>query len=388
MGGGGGDGGEVGGDGGGSGGSGGGSGGALVTLYAAYVLANGLGSSCIGTIAGPKLISSWFPASRGRVMGVVTAGNNFGGLLWVNVGAAVDEASGWRAVARTFSSLLAALAVAYFVLVRDGPPPPRRGGGGAGGGGGKPVAAAALGSVLSGGGAAAGDDEAAAAGVAAPASPADPADPPAAAASLTPRQALREPFFWSTALGVTMAYLTYPGVLAHWLAALRAEGFSAADAASAMSLVAVFGICSKLLAGFLSEKLTARVTMCLCMLVQVVALLLFAFGGGLGRAQFWLCSGLYGLGFGGIGASLPLLTIEAFGAAHFGKIYGMINLFFLLPAIGGPLLVGAAFDRTGSYSSGFAVCAGVFCAGIAALLLGPRRPTRRKAAPPGSVSVN
>jgi MFS family permease len=43
-----------------------------------------------------RLISVWFARTRGRMMGIVTAGNNFGGLTMVPLGTLVIAAAGWR----------------------------------------------------------------------------------------------------------------------------------------------------------------------------------------------------------------------------------------------------------------------------------------------------
>ena len=57
-----------------------------------------------------------------------------------------------------------------------------------------------------------------------------------------------------------------------------------------------------------------------------------------------------GVGFGGIGAMLPLLIIETFGSESFGKIYGAIQTGVAIPALTAPILGGYVFDSTGSYA--------------------------------------
>ena len=453
-------------------------GGSLAHWYAAYIVAQGLGSACITTIAGPKLVASWFPGTRrGKAMGVVTAGNNAGGLIWVQLGSAVDSAAGWRWVARMFAASLAGLAVFFWLFVRNAPANPAADAvtgesqaaaeqaasavpaavaapngeplGTAAeeaaaaaaaeaelvaAAAAPPVAAGALSDTLEAGrgqaaprggrlharvkdpahsgclkgrrevleglvqparstatatasgtaprrtGRPCGPGGSVGGGAGAGGAPADPSkdplatvpDAPAApAAPLTLEQAMHLPLFWTTASAMMCAYMTYPAILTQLLAALRAEGMGKGEAASVVSLAAAAGFCSKLAAGALASRTSARLALALCMGVQVIGLVLFYVGAGI-PALLWLSSGLYGAGLGGVGACLPLLTMETFGAAHFGKLYGFISMLFLLPSTVGPVLVGAVFDRTRSYGGGFLVVAGVFVVGIA--LLGGLRP--------------
>jgi MFS family permease len=107
--------------------------------------------------------------------------------------------------------------------------------------------------------------------------------------------------------------------------------------------VAALGIVSKVVCGRLSESLTARRTIIGCLLIQVVAIVLFcANGWWWGRMVwlYWASSALYGLGFGGTGALLPLVAMETFGLKHYGRIYGTINSAYVLPNLVMPLMAG------------------------------------------------
>ncbi len=43
-----------------------------------------------------RLVSLWFSRTRGRMMGMVTAGNNFGGMVSVPIAAGMIALAGWR----------------------------------------------------------------------------------------------------------------------------------------------------------------------------------------------------------------------------------------------------------------------------------------------------
>ena len=87
---------------------------------------------------------------------------------------------------------------------------------------------------------------------------------------------------------------------------------------------------------------------------------------------------LYGVGFGGVGAMLSLLVIDTFGATHFGKIQGMIQLGVAFPSISAPILGGYIYDTTGNYHLHFAITIPIFVTSM--LLLASGRPAVRAVA--------
>jgi len=90
---------------------------------------------------------------------------------------------------------------------------------------------------------------------------------------------------------------------------------------------------------------------------------------------------LVGLGLGAEVDIIAYLVSRYFGLRYFGEIYGLAFGAFLLAGALGPLVMGASFDLTGSYS---APLAALFISTlIAALLmtqLGPYRYQPRQAA--------
>jgi MFS family permease len=367
----------------------------LPALYAAFGVVVALGYPGASMAAVGKVVAAWFPARRGRMVGLISAGNNLGGLLMVQLSTAVIAAHGVRWAAATFAALAALVGALYLLLVRDAPPPPPEGPP-AGEDPGEPADEGAL-AVSANEGRDEGEGKGAKKGPAAgegegraPAAVAS-AAADGAAGGYTLAAALRTRLFYATALVFVGVYWTYSAVLVNLIPALRAEGFSAAEAASVASLAAVAGTASKLASGLVSERLTARWTMVLCLGLQIAGLATFLLGvgggpqgragseagsggggGAVGEASgalVWLGLGVYGLGFGGIGALMPLLAMESFGAAHFGAVFGALTVGQIAPSLAGPLVAGALFDASGRYLSTFAVSIGVFASAILALLL-------------------
>lgn len=173
--------------------------------------------------------------------------------------------------------------------------------------------------------------------------------------------------FWLTTLCVVSAYWTYPSVLSQLIPALIAEGFSRQDATNALSLMTVCAVCSKIACGYISEKLTARLTLVCYLLVECVGLVAFALSGA--RWSYWASMAVFGFGFGGVGALLPLTVIETYGRQDFGSVYGFVSVFNIIPCIVGPLAAGQSYDHTGSYKNAFLFAVAVFMFSCLCLLL-------------------
>ena len=76
---------------------------------------------------------------------------------------------------------------------------------------------------------------------------------------------------------------------------------------------------------------------------------------------------VYGLFMGGTGVLLLLLVQETFGVRYYGTILGLVNMSTILTFALGPLLAGASYDLTGSYSFAFASGSVLFLCAAAVL---------------------
>lgn len=289
-------------------------------------------------LASGKVVGMWFPVTRGRMMGVVTAGNNFGGLTMVPLAALVLAIAGWEWAYLTFGIIMALVAIAALLIIRD-----RQ----------EDVEAEARRTgrlnMLTG------------------------AAKSVARTGLTLRQAMKTRNFYLITLGLTAASFTYQGILTQIVPHLENEGFSTTAAAAALTLVAAMGIGSKLSFGRLSESISARRAAIISVAFQAIGVGLMITPGG--SLILWSGVFVFGLGYGGLGAMIVLSVSEAFGLYAFGAIMGMVNLVMIVSMVGGPLLTGALYDATGSYDTPFAIIIGIFAFGMAALLA-TKRPGR------------
>ena len=68
---------------------------------------------------------------------------------------------------------------------------------------------------------------------------------------------------------------------------------------------------------------------------------------------------LIGLFAGAAPIASPILLVETLGLRRFGSLWGLLNFCGLIGFAIGPVLVGRAFDRTGSYTLAMEACGAV-----------------------------
>src|SRR3546814_662053 len=130
----------------------------------------------------------------------------------------------------------------------------------------------------------------------------------------------------------------------------------------------------KVTVGWLCERCPARYALVTRLALQVTGSTILLAAGD--AAWVWAFVPVFGLGFGALGAIMPLLVQETFGLASFGTIFGAISFLTLGAPLIGPPLVGASFDATGSYQTAFAVIVVLFV--LAAVTVSFVRPMTPK----------
>jgi MFS family permease len=127
---------------------------------------------------------------------------------------------------------------------------------------------------------------------------------------------------------------------------LTDHGISVERAALASSLLGVALLIGRVFTGyFLDRFFGAHVAIVLFSGVAIGISLLWTGASGL----TFLAAFLVGLGMGAEADIIAYLTSRYFGLRSFGEIYGYLFATFTLAGALGPVLMGAGFDRLGSY---------------------------------------
>jgi MFS family permease len=128
-------------------------------------------------------------------------------------------------------------------------------------------------------------------------------------------------------------------------------GYGAARGAQMLSVMLAFGIVSRLVSGFICDRIGGLRTLLLGSVLQCVALLLFLPFDGL--VPLVLVSALFGLFQGGIVPSYAIIVREYFPPAEAGARVGTVIMCTLLGMALGGWMSGKVFDLTGSYHAAF-----------------------------------
>ena len=166
---------------------------------------------------------------------------------------------------------------------------------------------------------------------------------------------------------VIFAYQVIMGHLASYAVDIEIAPAAAAGVVSVMGAAGLIGVN---LAGFLSDRIGARLYLIICigMVTAALAWLLFA-------SELWMLhvfAVVYGVGWGGFPTSHTLLTGNLFGLQHLGAVLAaMLVMGSVGGSIGAPL-AGSIFDSRGSYDLAFIICLALAAAALVLSLFLPR----------------
>ncbi len=282
-------------------------------LFSAVIFA---GTAGVTNLPAGRLVTLWFAKTRGRMMGFVTAGNNFGAMISVPLVAALIAASGWRSGFAAIGAVMIILMVLTILIVRDRPEDVEK----------------ELGKRWTPSGTSAESARATLEG-------------------FTTREAIRINAFWLIMVGMALQQFARTAVASQLIPHLEQDGFSTGAAATAVSLVAFFAMSSKIIFGRLSEKITALYAYVIIIALQIVGLVVLVYTPN--QPVAWIALVTFGLGMGGVGALGPLAIAETFGLRNLGSIMGLMSFAVILPTVIGPVMSGRVFDSTGMYDAAF-----------------------------------
>ncbi len=184
--------------------------------------------------------------------------------------------------------------------------------------------------------------------------------------SLAPRQMVGTATFWGLSLVYTIGCLA--GLMAIGISSPMGTDVIRLEAATAASLVGVFALfngAGRPLFGWLTDRISARWTAAISMLLICGASLLMR-GAGSGMviryvgafAVLWLCLG----GWLSIG---PTATATFFGVRNYARNYSYVYLGYGVAAIVSNLVAGKSLDLFGNYDVAFGITAALAAAGAA-----------------------
>jgi MFS family permease len=311
---------------------------ALWQLYLVYALF-GLGFAASSLVPGTTLVTKWFARRRALALSVATTGLSLGGVVLTPISAAFIADRGLPAVAPWLGLVyLVGVLPITALLVRDDP--------------------SRLGLTPD------GDPEPA-------------VEPTLESTGVLRAEAMRTREFRVVTLAHMLAMIAQVGALAH-VFTLVAERLDAAQAAAAVSVIAVSSMLGRFAGGVVLVHVATRPFAAGLLVVQGSALLALGLGD---RVEVLLpAAAVFGATVGNILMTHPLLLSEAFGVRDYARIYSTSQLVATLGIASGPAVLGVLHDATDGYPVSFAVaCIASILAAV--VLVMTRHDAVRAAAP-------
>jgi MFS family permease len=162
-------------------------------------------------------------------------------------------------------------------------------------------------------------------------------------------------------------------------------GFTAAIGGQMLSLMLVGGVVSRLVSGWLADRLGGVATLLIGSVLQTVALVLYLPADGL--VSLYVVSLVFGLSQGGIVPSYAVIVREYLPPREAGRRVGLVLMLTILGMAVGGWLSGAIYDWTGSYRAAFLNGIAFNLANIAIVLFIALRGRARGGASPASVAA-
>ena len=272
-----------------------------------------------------RLIGIWFPKHRGRIYGIATMGNNFGGLtvpLFTGFYIAKGE---WQTGFLLIGGITLFISFLSMLFISDTPQISKK---------------ESINGLDSKTNYLSGD---------------------------TLQQTIKSETFYLIFFSALLGTFLYSAVLPQMGDHLVSLNIDIKMAPIYISMLATFGMTGKLIFGYFSEKYTARFAMILSLTGQIIFLIMLSTVQNKNIIPIYLA--IFGIFMGGYGALFSLVIQEAFGLKNYGSIAGVIGFSSIIPLFFGPLLSVFSFDYYRIYTFSYIIISIFFFFSILLLFL-------------------
>jgi MFS family permease len=187
---------------------------------------------------------------------------------------------------------------------------------------------------------------------------------------MTWQQGLRSFAFWIITVILFGSSISMNGAITHLSALLTDRGLTDENAALCASILGGSSLLGRVVVGWLLDRFFGPRVAFVINVITALGIFLLA------RASSFpagcLAAALIGIGAGGEAAITPYLLTRYFGLRAFSTLYGLNWTFYAAAGAIGPVILGRAFDVTGSYSSLLVLLAAALGLSAATNLLLPR----------------
>jgi MFS family permease len=267
-----------------------------LTCFVIGVVGNGAAH-----LAYARSISTWFEQRLGTALAFVMVGAGLGAMILPVIAQAIVSQSGWRPayVSLGVLALLLGLPLSWAYIVERGVVERR--------------------------------------------------SPPTSQSGSTWQEGARSFPFWIIVAVLVVSSISMNGAITHLSALLTDRGITPGDAALCASILGGMSVLGRIGTGWLLDRFFGGRVAFIVSLVTAAGILLLAKADSFTVGS--VAAALIGIGAGGEAAITPYLLTRYFGLRAFSTLYGLTWTFYAAAGATGPVILGHAFDATGSYAS-------------------------------------
>ncbi|HZW97848.1 MAG TPA: MFS transporter [Bacillota bacterium] len=167
------------------------------------------------------------------------------------------------------------------------------------------------------------------------------------------KEELKSARFWMLLLAIFLISMGSDALFYNVSPHLIDTGYSLTVAARISSAMMVFLMLGKPIVGYLFEMLGLKLASIISTLLMIIGLISAVF---ISRSFFIITLVIgAGVGFASLSVSFPTYASKLYGARDYANFSSCLQIANSVGKIVGPLIVGALFSRTGSYTSSFYV---------------------------------
>jgi MFS family permease len=193
---------------------------------------------------------------------------------------------------------------------------------------------------------------------------------PVVHSGFTWQQGMRAYSFWIIVAALFLGAISMNGAITHLSALLTDRGITPGEAALCAAILGGASVVGRVVTGWLLDRFFGGWVGFVITLITAGGMFLLARTGSFAGGSF--ASALIGIGAGGEAAITPYLLTRYFGLRAFSTLYGVTWTFYAAAGATGPVILGRAFDSTGSYASVLIILAIVTVVAAAAYLVLPK----------------
>jgi sugar phosphate permease len=320
----------------------------LVLLWGVLV---GIGSGFVGAYIAAYIAARWFYTRQGLVVGILTAANAAGQLVFLPSMAYLVEHAGWRAMSLALAAVAVCFVPLVLLLMRERP---------------ADIGLAPYGGVLT--------------------APTIPAGNPVTAAFRALAEGGRSRDFWLIAGGYFVCGASTNGLIGtHLIPACVDHGFGEVAGAGLLAAAGTFSFLGGFLSGWLSDRWDNRYLLFWYYGLRGLSLMYLPFALDMSFVGLTLFSVFYGLDWiASVPPTVRLLT-RVVGTERTGIMVAWITVIHQLGGAGAAYLAGVLRIGFGSYLEAF-MLSGLLCVGAALMVLFIGSGRRDETAPGGAAA--